>query len=67
MGVVYNKANFKDRRRQLRKTQTDCERILWSILSAYKITEFRFWNNDLLENREGVYEVLINTCRKFKH
>jgi very-short-patch-repair endonuclease len=112
MGKLYNHAEYKDRRRDLRKSQTDCEQILWSklrnkqcnghkfyrqysigpyildfycpkiklsieldgsqhaenkeydqirttYLENYSIRELRFWNNEVLENLEGVYEKIL--------
>jgi adenine-specific DNA-methyltransferase len=115
MGKVYNHGNLKDRRRELRKSQTDCENIVWGLLRnkqckglkffrqysigpyildfycpklklsieldggqhfenkeydqirteylrQYNITELRFWNNEILENLEGVYQKILEYC-----
>ena len=117
MGKLYNKFNFKDRRKSLRKTQTDCESIIWSKLrnkqcqgykffrqfsvgpyildfycpekrlaieidgsqhaekqkeydeertayiSGHNIKELRFWNSEVLDNLEGVYERILENCK----
>ncbi len=109
--MKFNNPDFKDRSRELRKNQTDVERILWAklrsrnfhglkffrqysvgayildfycpevkiaieldggqhgeeenkeyddirtnFLSTEKITVLRFWNNDVMNNIEGVLE-----------
>jgi very-short-patch-repair endonuclease len=116
MGKIYNHANLKDRRRQLRKSQTEPEAIMWGLLRNkqcggfkffrqysigpyildfycpklklsieldggqhleqseydqirtkhllhYKITELRFWNNEVTENPHGVYEKILEYCK----
>ena len=115
MSYLYNNLSTKQRRRELRKNQTDCEVILWSVLrnkqcNGYKFlrqysvgryvldffcpklrlaieidggqhteqkvynegrTEFlksqnikviRFWNNEVTENLEGVYQRILEHC-----
>jgi len=114
MTLVYNKTIFKERRRDLRRNQTDAEKALWKqlrnkgfmglkffrqysvgayivdfycpehklaievdggqhadpenmnydrertcYLESIGITVTRFWNNDLLQNIEGVLEEMI--------
>ena len=116
MGKIYNHAEYKERRRKLRKTQTDCERIVWNLLrnkqcnnlkfyrqysigsyildfycpkikmaieldggqhaqrqeydrirtqylTGYNIKELRFWNNEVIENIDGVYDKILEYCK----
>ena len=115
--MLYNHSILKDRRKQLRKDQTDCERIIWHLirnkqcngfkfyrqysvgpyildfycpklrlaievdggqhnedlqkeydkertayLSGNNIKEIRFWNNEVIENLEGVYQKILEHC-----
>ncbi len=115
--MTYNDQILKKRRKDLRKNQTDCERILWNILrykqcNGYRflrqysvgsyiidfycpklrlaieldggqhaeeiqktydqertafllgndIKELRFWNSEILENLEGVYDKILENC-----
>jgi very-short-patch-repair endonuclease len=116
MKFLFNDSALKDRRKSLRKSQTDCERIVWNVLrnkqckglkffrqfsvgpyildfycpairlaieldggqhageqkeydqirtnylKANNITELRFWNNEVLENLDGVYEKIEEAC-----
>ncbi len=119
MKFLLNDPALKDRRKALRKNQTDCERIIWSklrnnqcnglkffrqfsvgpyildfycpkkglaieidggqhakadqkeydeirseYLSQNNIIELRFWNNEVLENLEGVYEKILEYCSR---
>jgi len=116
MKGLYNDRNLKERRRTLRKSQTDAERKLWQVLrnrqlnglkifrqysagnyildfycptkrlavevdggqhseSEYddkrtnylqqeNIFVLRFWNNDVLNNLDGVYEKIISIIEK---
>lgn len=32
MGLIYNKARFKERRRDLRKNQTEAEKVIWKSI-----------------------------------
>lgn len=115
--MLYNNPILKNRRKDLRKSQTEFEGILWSRIknrqcNGYKfyrqysvgfyiidfycpklrlaieidggqhaeeqkeydqqrtsylvgngITEIRFWNNDISENLEGVYEKILEHCK----
>ncbi len=110
MTLMYNKTSFKERRRELRRNQTDAEKVLWKrlrnkgffglkffrqysvgayvvdfycpthklaveldggqhageetkeydsvrtdYLNSMGIEVIRFWNNDVLQNIEGVF------------
>jgi len=109
---LYNNKNFKERRRALRRLQTDAEKKLWSILRNKRIRDLkffrqysvgnyildfycpkirlaieadggqhvendydekrtaylkkqnifvlRFWNNDILNNLDGVYAKILS-------
>ena len=114
MTLIYNKTIFKERRRDLRKNQTDAEKALWkqlrnkglfglkffrqysvgsyivdfycpeyklaieldggqhaeeenqeydkirtNYLESIGVEVMRFWNNDVLQNIEGVLEKII--------
>lgn len=114
MTVTYNKTQLKPLRRELRKHQTDAERVIWNLvrnkqilglkffrqysvgnyildffctkvrlaieidggqhakplnqmadnertryLQEQNITVVRFWNNEVLQNTEGVYETIL--------
>ena len=117
MGGLYNKGNLKNRRKALRKNQTDCERIIWNVirnkqcnglkffrqfsvgpyildfycpekrlaieidggqhadqqkeydqertayLAGHYIRELRFWNNEVVENLDGVYDKILEECQ----
>jgi very-short-patch-repair endonuclease len=118
MKFLYNNPELKDRRKALRKDQTDTERIVWSVLRNKQcnglkffrqfsvgpyildfycpkkrlaieidggqhakadrqeydeirtqyllqnnIIELRFWNNEVLENLEGVYDRILEICK----
>jgi very-short-patch-repair endonuclease len=118
MKFLYNDSKYKNRRRDLRKNQTDSESILWSklrnkqcngfkffrqyglgeyILDFYcpelrlaieldggqhaqkkereydqtrtnylttnDVKELRFWNNEITENLDGVYEKILEYCK----
>ena len=111
---IKNKAEYKTLRKNLRKNQTEAERIIWNMvrnrqiqglkffrqygvgpyivdfccpdiklvieadggqhneeldvkkdakrtdyLNSLHITVIRFWNNDVVENREGVYDTIV--------
>ena len=44
MGIyLYNNDKLKQRRRELRKNQTDAEKILWQYLRRRSIEDFRFF------------------------
>jgi very-short-patch-repair endonuclease len=112
MKYLYNNQDFKEKRRILRKSQTDAERKLWQILRSrqvsglkffrqYSIGDYildfycpairlaievdgsqhidnkyddrrtkylqsknifvlRFWNNDVLNNLDGVYRKIVS-------
>ncbi|MBI2607912.1 MAG: endonuclease domain-containing protein [Candidatus Doudnabacteria bacterium] len=115
MSYLYNSLSIKQKRRELRKNQTDCEALLWSVLrnkqcnghkflrqysvgkyildffcpklrlaieldgsqhqqqkdydqertnflKAHNIKVLRFWDNEVLENLEGVYERILKHC-----
>ena len=38
------------------------KRTLWLESEGYKV--FRFWNNDVLENREGVFHIIQEVLNK---
>jgi len=42
MGKFYNNSKFKQRRKDLRKTQTDSEKILWNLLRNKKCLGLKF-------------------------
>ena len=67
--------------RSLRKNQTDAERLLWQKLNFDQIAYdnkrsdflkqrgfkiFRFWNNDVFKNTEGVMESIRLMILKFR-
>jgi very-short-patch-repair endonuclease len=115
--MLYNNSILKDRRRELRKRQTDAESLVWDMvrkkqingkkffrqysvgpyildfysaelrlaieldggqhaekehveydrertqyLLAHNITVIRFWNNEVTENPEDVYEKIMVNC-----
>lgn len=121
MTVTYNKAQLKPLRRELRKRQTDAEKVIWNLvrnkqilgfkffrqysvgnyildffctearlaieidggqhaeplnqivdnerteyLREQNITVIRFWNNEVLQNTEGVYETIYKTLSRIK-
>jgi len=43
-------------------TSRDIERD--TVLEAKGFTVLRFWNNEILENLQGVLEVIREACRK---
>jgi ATP-dependent helicase HrpA len=43
MKSLYNNSNLKERRRNLRKSQTDAERKLWQILRNKQINGLKFF------------------------
>lgn len=121
MTVTYNKTQLKPLRRELRKHQTDAEKVIWNLvrnkqilglkffrqysvgnyildffctevrlaieidggqhaeplnqivdnertqyLREQNITVIRFWNNEVLQNTEGVYETIYKTLSRIK-
>jgi len=118
MKHVYNSEDLKERRRSLRRLQTDAERKLWQVLRGKQmegarfvrqysvgsyildfycpalrlaievdgsqhidndydtkrtkylkekdITVIRFWNNDVLQNLNGVYEKIRSTVETLR-
>ena|ERR1041385_2975813 len=114
--MLYNDNRLRERRKELRKNQTEAERIVWKMvknrqcnnykfyrqysvgfyildiycpklrlsietdgghhsqtkeydqertayLSGQNIKELRFWNNEVMENPEGVYQKLLEYCK----
>ncbi|PIP30112.1 DNA-cytosine methyltransferase [Candidatus Jorgensenbacteria bacterium CG23_combo_of_CG06-09_8_20_14_all_54_14] len=118
MKHLYNSEDLKERRRSLRRLQTDAERKLWQVLRGKQmegarfvrqysvgsyildfycpalrlaievdgsqhidndydtkrtkylkekdITVIRFWNNDVLQNLNGVYEKIRSTVETLR-
>lgn len=119
MHPIYNDKVLLKRRRELRRNQTDAEKVIWGMVRNKKIfglkffrqysvgsyildffcpairlcieadggqhnnttskqydqtrTDFlkqqnigviRFWNNDILQNREGVHQTIVETINK---
>ena len=43
MNLLYNNPIYKDRRRELRKSQTPAERVLWAHIRNEKLDGHHFW------------------------
>jgi very-short-patch-repair endonuclease len=43
--------------------QKEYDRIRTRYLLTYGIRELRFWNNDIYENLEGVYQRILEYCK----
>lgn len=43
MGLIYNKTHFKERRRDLRKNQTEAEKVIWKSIRNENLFGLKFF------------------------